>query len=321
MKSFLTTVSLLALVAIVGVAAQDDEPHMLSDEFIELVRYKAKTWTVSWCYTLQICSLFLFFLLLLLNCCWRDNKYELNSRTQVGRNFDAKVPEQHIRGLMGVHPDAHKFALPDKREVLADLVEDTGTALPEEFDARTAWPNCPTIGEIRDQGSCGSCWAFGAVEAMSDRVSKPPFSTATILCKTHQFQKKNKNNACDAENKLMLIALFLINYNCVALPVYVHTCTSDCTYGRTCVSVCSLLRLLALIAYRTSILGLHTLKRHCKLSFFGRWSGILLPHLRFWMQGWLPRRRMELLDTQRHCEWWILWNQRGKSFCLNILYQ
>ncbi len=42
--------------------------------------------------------------------------------------------------------------------------------LPEEFDSRTQWPNCPTIQEIRDQGACGSCWAFGAVEAMSDRV-------------------------------------------------------------------------------------------------------------------------------------------------------
>lgn len=43
-------------------------------------------------------------------------------------------------------------------------------ALPTEFDARKAWPQCSTISEIRDQGACGSCWAFGAVEAMSDRI-------------------------------------------------------------------------------------------------------------------------------------------------------
>ncbi|GAA49438.1 cathepsin B-like cysteine proteinase [Clonorchis sinensis] len=42
--------------------------------------------------------------------------------------------------------------------------------LPESFDARANWPHCPSISEIRDQSSCGSCWAFGAVEAMSDRL-------------------------------------------------------------------------------------------------------------------------------------------------------
>ena len=42
--------------------------------------------------------------------------------------------------------------------------------IPESFDARKQWPECPTIGEIRDQGSLGACWAFGPVEAISDRI-------------------------------------------------------------------------------------------------------------------------------------------------------
>ncbi|KAG6517401.1 hypothetical protein ZIOFF_020787 [Zingiber officinale] len=62
--------------------------------------------------------------------------------------------------------------------------------LPKEFDARKAWPQCSTIGKIlvgsfnpsivdlrqvkiceflHGQGHCGSCWAFGAVESLSDR--------------------------------------------------------------------------------------------------------------------------------------------------------
>lgn len=43
-------------------------------------------------------------------------------------------------------------------------------ALPTNFDSRTQWPNCKTIQEVRDQSDCGSCWAFGAVEAASDRI-------------------------------------------------------------------------------------------------------------------------------------------------------
>ena len=42
--------------------------------------------------------------------------------------------------------------------------------LPENFDPREKWPNCESLKEIRDQSGCGSCWAFGAASAMSDRV-------------------------------------------------------------------------------------------------------------------------------------------------------
>jgi cathepsin B len=42
-------------------------------------------------------------------------------------------------------------------------------AVPDSFDSRTNWPKCQQMKVIRDQSACGSCWAFAAVEAMSDR--------------------------------------------------------------------------------------------------------------------------------------------------------
>jgi len=51
-------------------------------------------------------------------------------------------------------------------------------ALPPSFDSRTNWPKCPTIGTILNQAECGSCWAFGCIESISDRFCI--FSNASI---------------------------------------------------------------------------------------------------------------------------------------------
>jgi len=60
---------------------------------------------------------------------------------------------------------------PNSRK-LATKIHDTLNlgALPMTFDARTNWPNGTSISEIRDQSNCGACWAFGAVEAATDRI-------------------------------------------------------------------------------------------------------------------------------------------------------
>ncbi|XP_074656001.1 cathepsin B-like isoform X1 [Tubulanus polymorphus] len=83
---------------------------------------------------------------------------------KAGKNFKPGVTVQELKRLCGVLPDPVKNRLPMKQPS-NDIDE-----LPQAFDARTKWPHCPTLREVRDQGSCGSCWAFGAAEAMSDRT-------------------------------------------------------------------------------------------------------------------------------------------------------
>ncbi len=75
---------------------------------------------------------------------------------KAGRNhrFD-ELSLKSIQNQMGaLHEDDLKKK--DHLKIFHDRLE--MVALPTNFDPREKWSNCSSMREIRDQGSCGSCW-------------------------------------------------------------------------------------------------------------------------------------------------------------------
>ncbi|KAE8573219.1 Cat27 [Halyomorpha halys] len=96
------------------------------------------------------------------------------AKWKAGQNFGENTTVSSLKGLLGVRknkllklPLREKHTIPDKD-------------IPESFDAREHWPECESIRHIRDQGTCGSCWAVAAAGAFTDRVciaTKGKFTT------------------------------------------------------------------------------------------------------------------------------------------------
>jgi cathepsin B len=60
--------------------------------------------------------------------------------------------------------------IPNPANKLPTKVSTVSDSIPTTFSSITKWgQNCPTIATIYNQAECGSCWAFGAVESISDR--------------------------------------------------------------------------------------------------------------------------------------------------------
>jgi cathepsin B len=89
----------------------------------------------------------------------------------VSENPLAHLTKEEIYGLLGTKMNTVPFYS------VGDLTPSPTASA--SFDARDKWPNY--VHPIRDQKSCGSCWAFGASEAFSDRLAIATMGATNVI--------------------------------------------------------------------------------------------------------------------------------------------
>jgi len=105
---------------------------------------------------------------------------------------------------------------------------------PASFDSRTQWPGC--IHPILDQGQCGSCWAFGASEALSDRFCiASNGATDVVLSPQYIVDCDFFGFGCNGGNPLQAWKFLqnkgLPTYSCVTYTAQDGKCPSTCDDG------------------------------------------------------------------------------------------
>jgi len=122
-----------------------------------------------------------------------NNDPESTWKAELPKQFEGMTLGQIKKTRLGtiVDPD-HKYLLQYKDAPTEDQI----SALPTDFSTITAFPYCAaTTGHIRDQSSCGSCWAFGSTEAFNDRlcISNVTSKTETF---TQLMSTEDTNSCC-----------------------------------------------------------------------------------------------------------------------------
>ena len=94
-----------------------------------------------------------------------------------------------IKGMMGALETPEHLRLPLKEiEPLEDI--------PESFDSAERWPDCESLKEVRDQSTCGSCWAFAAAAVLEGNKAIKSGSSAKDISEQQMVDCVYNRDGC-----------------------------------------------------------------------------------------------------------------------------
>lgn len=110
-------------------------------------------------------------------------------------------------------------------------------SVPADFDSRTQWGT--KVHPIRDQQSCGSCWAFGATEAFSDRIAIASQGKVDVVLSPEDLVSCDTNDYGCNGGYMDMAWEYLGDHGAVADSCFPYTagsgnapgCASTCTDG------------------------------------------------------------------------------------------
>ena len=112
------------------------------------------------------------------------NSYNTTWKAGINPGFEDLTYEQ-ARCLTGVIPENVSQVLPPAPHMLGGEEDVWLSSAPTNYDAREKYYGC--IGSIRNQGQCGSCWAFAATSALADRLCIYTRRTVDIILSPQQL--------------------------------------------------------------------------------------------------------------------------------------